>query len=119
MLQRTDAEAIFQLAQELAALAAESGDETKLRSAVSRAYYAVFLLAREKTGVTTEHDVHAEVQRRVNRRYGIAIGEYLFQMRKRRIAADYEFPPQQELRDWKTNWEVANRRGQFLLEKFR
>ena len=119
MLQRTDAEAIFQLAQELAALAGEIGDEIKLRSAVSRAYYAVFLLAREKTKVTSEHDVHAEVQRRVNRLYGNSIGEYLFQMRRRRNAADYEFPPPPELSDWKANWEYAERRGRFLMGKFR
>ena len=120
MLQRTDAEAIFQLAQELAALAGETGDEIKLRSAVSRAYYAVFLLAREKMRVVGEHDVHAEVQRRINRRYGSSIGDYLYQMRRRRVAADYEFPPSDpDIRDWKANWEYAERRGRFLMGKFR
>ena len=119
MLQRTDAEAIFQLAQELAALAGEAGDEIKLRSAVSRAYYAVFLLAREKTKVTGEHDVHAEVIRRVSRQYSLMTGDTLRKLRTRRNAADYEFPPSAELRDWKENWKFAESKARFLLDRFR
>ena len=119
MFQKTDAEAIFQLAQELAASASESGDEIKLRSAVSRAYYAVFLLAREKTKVTSSTDVHAEVVRRVNRQYSTMTGDTLHKMKTRRNAADYEFPPSEEFRDWKENWRFAESKGKFLLERFR
>ena len=118
MLQRTDAEAIFALAQELAALAGEAGEEIKLRSAVSRAYYAVFLLAREKTRVTAEHNAHAEVIRRVNRQYSLMTGDTLRKMRMRRNAADYEFPPPADLGDWKENWKFAEAKGRFLLDRF-
>ena len=58
-----DAEAIFQLAREIAMLAGASGDEIKLRSAVSRAYYAVFLRFRNRLGATATTDVHGEVLR--------------------------------------------------------
>ena len=65
-----DAEALLQLAQTIAALANELSGEITLRSAVSRAYYAVFLRFRNRLGVTATNDVYGEVLRRVRRQHG-------------------------------------------------
>ncbi len=119
MFQRDDAQALFQIAQELAAQADSANDVMKWRSAVNRAYYAVFLLAREKTRVTPENDVHAEVVRRVRRQYGDLISRDLFRLKELRRAADYEFPPPEELSDWRANWTSTERKAQFLMDRFR
>ena len=114
-----DAEAIFQLAPTIAALAKASGDEITLRSAVSRAYYAVFLRFRDRLGVTATTDVHGEVLRGVRRQHGRFISRYLFQMKELRIAADCQFPPPAASRDWEANWKFAESKGRFLLDRFR
>jgi uncharacterized protein (UPF0332 family) len=120
MGQPSDSEAIFQLAKELSDLAGEEGNEIKLRSAVSRAYYAVFLLARDKMKVTTETEVHTEVIRQVRRQKGQLIGDALYLLKELRRTADYDFPVRNEdHKDWQKNWETASKKGEWLLSKFK
>ena len=40
-------------------LADQQPDEARLRTAVGRAYYSVFLLARSKTAIPNKRDVHS------------------------------------------------------------
>ena len=54
------------LARELA----REGTEVKYRTATGRAYYALFLLAREKSNVTGTEDVHKRVGAVVSNKVG-------------------------------------------------
>ena len=119
MFQATDADAIFKLATELAASGIAEGSEIKLRSAVSRAYYAVFLLAQQKTRVTDVEKVHAAVIYQVSRQKGIMLSDRLRELKTYRESADYGFPPQKEHRDWNKNWEEVNLKAQSLLNRFK
>src|SRR3712207_730644 len=49
-------------------LPAESSDDAWLRSAVSRAYYAMYLIARDWVRVTSRHDDHTTVLQELNQR---------------------------------------------------
>ncbi|MDQ2099781.1 MAG: HEPN domain-containing protein [Tychonema bourrellyi B0820] len=103
----------FNLAQELAG----TSEEAKLRSAVSRAYYSVFCLARNywrdiqqdprlsrnKTYDINDHQYVAEefINYRPKSQTMIEIGKDLTRLRKMRNKADYEdtiFNLQQEAR---------------------
>lgn len=100
-----DPAGFFELAQELAAPGAS---EARLRTAVARTYYAVFLVAREKLGVTTQDDVHSTVIGQVKARYRVA-GDQLDKLRRLRRRADYELDPTSPnwQADWTTTLEVA------------
>jgi uncharacterized protein (UPF0332 family) len=92
----------FNLAQELAG----TSEEAKLRSAVSRAYYSVFCLARNywrdiqqdprlsrnKTYDINDHQYVAEefIHNRSKSQTMIEIGKDLTRLRKMRNKADYE-----------------------------
>ena len=87
------------LAKELAAAAGSASDEAKLRSAISRAYYAAFCKAKThcidrrecsvpKTG--NAHTVVAEHFRRARVKVRKKIGEDLTRLRRDRNCADYE-----------------------------
>jgi len=85
-------------------LAAQDMDEAALRTAVGRAYYSVFLVVRDKLGVTTTERVHGEVIRVLARRNRKATDQmrYLLNLR---IAADYQLTPEGlGNQDWKNNW---------------
>src|SRR5579863_7841486 len=110
---------LLNLAEELAQMAAADANEIKLRAAVGRAYYAVFLAAREKFGVTATKDVHAEVGRAVGRSLGRIASDKLFAFKSLREAADYQFPPQDPAHsDWTKNWADAKLMADHLLERF-
>lgn len=86
------------------ALATEDADEAELRTAVGRAYYALFLIARDKLGVVTTEKVHGEVIRVLTRRQR-RLGDQLFSLFNLRQAADYELVPEEEHeKDWRNNW---------------
>lgn len=119
MFQAADADAMFKLAAELAASGKAEGSEIKLRSAVSRAYYAVFLLARQKTRVTDVEKVHATVLYQVSRQKGVILADRLRELKIYRESADYGFPPQEDHRDWNRNWEEVNIKAQSLLARFK
>lgn len=76
-----------QLAESLVA----QQDEASLRSAVSRAYYGVFLEARERLQLTsTSASVHAETQRLLKRRGLPRLALALDSLRKLRNLSDYQ-----------------------------
>ena len=93
------------LAHELA----NQNEESNLRSAVNRAYYAVFLIAREKTGVTDRKGVHKKVVKKLRRRRGYwATAEKLRSLFRLRTVADYELlPANPSDRNWPHNWSTT------------
>lgn len=107
--------AFLRVAQELA----REGDEAALRTAIGRAYYALFLMARDKTGVTSTRAVHTEVIWAVRKRPGArAIVDQLDALRRLRIIADYQLlPDDPAMRDWPSNWIKAQALVNHLLPK--
>ena len=103
------------------ALATEDADEAALRTAVGRAYYALFLIARDKLGVVTTEKVHGEVIGILNRRNRTRIANQLSSLLNLRLAADYQLVPEREYeRDWRSNWVRAKQIVEYLrpeLEK--
>lgn len=66
-------------------------DEASLRSAVSRAYYGVFLEARDLLGMThLGSQVHGEAQQMLKRRGLLQLAHRLDSLRKLRNVADYQ-----------------------------
>lgn len=100
---------------------AASREEARLRTAVGRAYYSVFLVARDKAGVRGRRDVHAQVVRTVRRRSGFrAAGDKLDSLRRLRTVADYELLPQKPGdRNWPANWQIAERLANDILYKLK
>ncbi len=100
-----------------AVLASAEANEAMLRTAVGRAYYAVFLVARDRLGVVTSEKVHSEVIRLLTRR-DRKLGSQMFFLLNLRLAADYQLLPEQESqRDWQINWRRARDTATFLLPK--
>jgi len=88
-----------------------------LRTAVGRAYYAIFLIARDKLGVVTTEKVHSEVIRILTRR-DRKLGNQMFYLLNLRLAADYQMTPDRENdRDWQINWIRAQDAVAFILPK--
>jgi hypothetical protein len=89
-------------------LAWHSTDQASLRSAVSRAYYSVFLLARGKVGVTTRERPHKAVIDAL-KKLDYSLGTKLAALRRLRTIADYDIMPRcVRDRDWVRNWARAN-----------
>ncbi len=65
--------------------------EAHYRAAVSRQYYALFILARDKLGIDQREEVHQAVAEALTERNQKA-GMYLSQLRQLRNRADYVFP---------------------------
>lgn len=93
------------LAQELA----NRNEESSLRVAVGRAYYAVFLIARMKTGVRGRDKVHKKVVQAIKRRRGYSpVGDKLRSLFRLRAVADYELiPVNPSDRNWPHNWSIT------------
>lgn len=90
-------------------LAAQEYHEGRLRTAVSRAYYAAMLIARAKMRVTARRDVGYKVvgALKASRSLG-GLGSKLDALIRMRRAADYELIPENtHLRDWDRNWKTA------------
>lgn len=103
MMQPLDPLAFLELARELA----DGDDEARLRTAVGRAYYALFLVGREKSGVRVKKDVHKAVVNAVKKRHR-SLGDQLDSLRRLRIVADYELLPNDSANsNWQKNWERA------------
>lgn len=104
--QPLDPLAFLALARELAG---QGADEAKLRTAVGRAYYTLFLIARDKTGVKGKKHVHEKVISAVKGRSGYrAVGDQLAKLRRLRVYADYHMLPERGTnRDWEMNWSIA------------
>ncbi len=100
-----------------AVIASSEANEAMLRTAVGRAYYAVFLVARDRLGVVTSEKVHSEVIRLLTRR-DRKLGNQMFFLLNLRLAADYQMAPERESQqDWQINWRRAQDTAVFLLPK--
>jgi len=100
-----------------AVIASSEANEAMLRTAVSRAYYAVFLIARDRLGVVTSEKAHSEVTRLLTRR-DRKLGNQMFFLLNLRLAAHYQLIPERESqRDWQVNWRRAQDTAAFLLPK--
>lgn len=97
----------LKVAQDLASV----GGEAQLRAAVGRAYYALFLLARGRTGAyptSKNQSAHSVVISAVGASRGFAVANELNQLKKLRITADYELMPTKPgEQDWAKNWARA------------
>jgi uncharacterized protein (UPF0332 family) len=85
-------------------------DEASLRTAVNRAYYSVFLIARDKVGLRgSQRHIHGQVIGRL-RPIDRAAADQLDKLETLRGEADYELMVEDpHHRDWKSNW--TNARG--------
>jgi uncharacterized protein (UPF0332 family) len=100
-----DATRFLTLAQEQG----QSDDEAKLRTAVSRTYYAAFLVAREAINERVRHSAHSRVIQAVGRQYGKILAGQLDALRRLRTVADYELAPVSSAdRNWRLNWTLAH-----------
>ena len=108
-----DPQPLLTLARELAA----GGTETHLRSAVNRAYYALFLLAREKAHLTGTETVHGRTIAAVKAKPGFwATGILLDELRHLRVEADYHLTPSDpDYSDWAHNWQETEWRVAKIL----
>jgi len=95
-------------------------NERELRTAVGRAYYAVFLLARNKMGIKTNaKSVHAQTQKALKRKNRGA-GEMLEKLHRLRKVADYQMLPDDPSdRDWPKNWRDAESLAKYILPNIR
>jgi hypothetical protein len=97
-------------------VATDDADEAALRTAIGRAYYAVFLLARAKTGVAGRRHAHERVRvaiSPVNDRLASLLGS----ISSYRDYADYELAPTNpNFANWKRNWETVRRNVTVVLE---
>lgn len=84
--------------------------EAELRTAVGRAYYALFLLARDKLAVSGGPNVHQRVITQLRGRPGYrAAADQLDALRRLRVVADYEpLPTDAARRNWEANWARAD-----------
>jgi len=92
-------------------LASAPTDEPRLRAAVSRAYYAAFLMVRDKARITGKEAVHGRAKIAVASRSSAAGGTFQAS-REMRIHADYVLragdaghDPASD--DWEDNWKNA------------
>lgn len=100
-----------------AMIGSSEANEAMLRTAVGRAYYAVFLTARDRLGVVISEKVHSEVIRLLTRR-DRKLGNQMFFLLNLRLAADYQMVPERESQqDWQINWRRAQDIAAFLLPK--
>ncbi len=110
----------FQIAKTLATVPEETLREANLRTAVNRAYYAVFLLARVKTRVRGKDGLHGQVKAAVQMRSFAAGSEYET-LRQMRVHADYLLKPgdadyDSAYDDWQRNWKNAEWYAQSLFD---
>ena len=100
-------------------LAEQGTGERELRTAVGRAYYALFLVARDRTSVTATQGVHRAVNRAVRLRHGHrSTASQLNSLKRLREVADYEeLPVDPSQRDWVVNWQRADTIATHILPR--
>jgi hypothetical protein len=100
-------------------LGCQPTDEARLRSAVGRAYYSIFLIAREKTGVPHKRNVHARTHAALKKMPGCRMaGDMLSKLSRLREVADYELLPKDPLhKDWTQNWSHAQQLADQIARK--
>ncbi len=92
-------------------LAAAPTNEAKLRAAVSRAYYALFLMVRDKANIIGKDSVHERAKTAVAAKSAAAGGTFQT-LRELRTHADYVLKPGDSgydpaYDDWEGNWKNA------------
>lgn len=92
-------------------LAQAPTDEPRLRAAVSRAYYAIFLLIRDKAHIVGKDKVHERAKIAASTRSSAADGTFQT-LRDLRVHADYVLKPgdagyDPAYDDWEDNWKNA------------
>lgn len=97
------------------ALTGAPQSEAGFRTAIGRAYYAVFLLGRERTGVRAKKDVHKRVLQAIGHRLGKHTRDQLDSLRLLRSRADYDVLAVISDGDW----QKAEALVQHLLPKIR
>jgi hypothetical protein len=97
-------------------LANRSQSEASLRVAVGRAYYAVFLIARDKARLQGKERIHERVWRAIEFKQLVAAAHF-DSLRELRVQADY-FPVTDEpdYQDWSANWRLADHYASLLIE---
>ena len=104
----------LQLADELAT---DDADEAALRTAIGRAYYAVFLLARMQTSVAGRHLAHHRVREELSPR-SQRLAALLGTMASYRDMADYDLQPaNRQHQNWRRNWEHVRRNATIVLDE--
>lgn len=90
-------------------LASSGAQECELRTAVGRAYYSAFLVARDKMRVQQRRKVHSETVKRLRKIKGYrSIADELEELFELRTVADYELRPlKPNQRNWSNNWSRA------------
>lgn len=112
-----DPEEYFRFAREIAAT---SQSEAALRSAVSRAYYAVFLLARERMDVRVTARAHESVIRRLAEDGHVFLASLLGTIRSFRELADYSLAPDRpDHQSWEETWLRVERHVAHLIRELR
>lgn len=92
-------------------LATDLTNEPRLRAAVSRAYYAIFLMVREKAHITGKDSVHERAKTATASKSYSHGGTYQT-LREMRTHADYVLKPGDQgydsaYDDWVENWKNA------------
>jgi hypothetical protein len=99
------------------ALVTDDANEATYRTAIGRAYYAVFLLARAKTGVQGRRNVHERIREAISP-VNLRLAALLGTISRTRDYADYELRPvNADFANWKRNWESVRRNVTSVLEE--
>ncbi|MBI4287706.1 MAG: hypothetical protein HY671_04655 [Chloroflexi bacterium] len=95
------------------ALTQGSPSEAQMRTAISRAYYSLFLAASHhffgNTGPPRKlrkHGVHTATIDRL-RQVSTTLAGQLDELRELRVQADYKLLPDPIYEDWSANWQTA------------
>ena len=98
-------------------LANNDATEADFRTAVSRTYYAVFLVVRDRFRVEGRRNIHGRVMG-VLRSYDKIAGERFDSLRDLRTLADYRLRDLDTLdRNWEDNYRKARRFAELILER--
>ena len=98
-------------------LSTQNNNEVTLRTAIGRAYYSLFLLARERLKVSGRRGIHATVVQRVKAR-DRTTGDQLHFLMRLRHTADYQLVPQKpQERNWQRNWQTVRTTVLHILPK--
>jgi hypothetical protein len=98
-------------------LVTADADEATLRTGVGRLYYAVFLIARTKTGLTGRRLIHERVRTAISP-HDDSLARQPGSLGHLRSVADYEIQPTSvQDRDWHRNWDIARRNARSILRK--